>query len=1024
MSNYKIVAENNESTVVSDYQVDYKRESDYQSEADLESAFIKQLQQQAYEYMPIKAENDLIDNLRLQLEKLNDYKFSDNEWDTFFKTKLANSNNGVVEKTNIIQEDFIQLLDRDDGTVKNIYLIDKENIHNNSLQVINQYVVDDGTHPNRYDVTVLVNGLPLVHIELKRRGVDIKEAFNQINRYNRDSFWAGCGLYEYVQLFVISNGTYTKYYSNTTRMSHVNELRESKVKQGKKTSNSFEFTSWWADANNKIIPDLMDFTRTFFAKHTILSILTKYCVFTSEKMLLVMRPYQIVATERIIQKIVVSSNYHKYGTIEGGGYVWHTTGSGKTLTSFKAAQIASLLPEIDKVLFVVDRKDLDYQTMKEYDRFEKGAANSNTSTRILAEQLGAEEPKHLKNKNPRIIITTIQKLTVFISKYKKADIYNKHLVIIFDECHRSQFGDMHTAIIRAFKKYHLFGFTGTPIFAANASSSGKPALRTTQQSFGEKLHTYTIVNAINDKNVLPFRIDYVKTIDERKDIKDEKVWDIDRERAMTAPKRITNVVKYIIEHFDQKTKRNETYKLNDRRLSGFNSIFAVTSIPVAMLYYTEFKKQMAELPSDKRLKIATIYSFGVNEEDASGNGLLGDENPEDTDNLDKSSRDFLDDAIKDYNEMFATNYDTSSEKFQNFYKDVSLRMKNRQIDMLIVVNMFLTGFDATTLNTLWVDKNLKLHGLLQAFSRTNRILNSVKTFGNIVCFRNLEKATNESIALFGDKDAGGIVLLKPFDDYYNGYDEKEKHHLGYSELVQELQDKFPVSQEIVGEQEKKEFISLYGSLLRVKNILLCFDEFIGAQILSERDIQDYQSMYINLYNEFRNRDRHQSENINDDIIFEMELVKQVEVNIDYILNLIRQYHASHLKDNEIKITISKAIDSSIELRDKKELIEKFIDSLTPQSSVDNDWKTYVDEQKNNELNEIIKSENLKETETHKFMDEAFRDGFVQQSGTAIAKILPPMSRFTPSGERNAKKNKVIDLLKAFHDKFKDIVAKQ
>jgi type I restriction enzyme R subunit len=443
-----------------------------------------------------------------------------------------------------------------------------------------------------------------------------------------------------------------------------------------------------------------------------------------------------------------------------------------------------------------------------------------------------------------------------------------------------------------------------------------------------------------------------------------------------------------------------------------------------MLYYTEFKKQMAELPSDKRLKIATIYSFGVNEEDASGNGLLGDENPEDTDNLDKSSRDFLDDAIKDYNEMFATNYDTSSEKFQNFYKDVSLRMKNRQIDMLIVVNMFLTGFDATTLNTLWVDKNLKLHGLLQAFSRTNRILNSVKTFGNIVCFRNLEKATNESIALFGDKDAGGIVLLKPFDDYYNGYDEKEKHHLGYSELVQELQDKFPVSQEIVGEQEKKEFISLYGSLLRVKNILLCFDEFIGAQILSERDIQDYQSMYINLYNEFRNRDRHQSENINDDIIFEMELVKQVEVNIDYILNLIRQYHASHLKDNEIKITISKAIDSSIELRDKKELIEKFIDSLTPQSSVDNDWKTYVDEQKNNELNEIIKSENLKETETHKFMDEAFRDGFVQQSGTAIAKILPPMSRFTPSGERNAKKNKVIDLLKAFHDKFKDIVAKQ
>src|SRR5574344_1332156 len=980
MTQLNIVAQNTESTVVSEYTPPQERETGYQSEADLEAAFIKQLQQQAYEYLRINEEKDLITNLRLQIEKLNDYHFSDKEWDTFFKTQLANSNNGIEEKTALIQGDSTLLLIRDDGTKKNIRLIDKNNIHNNSLQVIKQYVVDDGKRPNRYDVTVLVNGLPLVHIELKRRGVDIRQAFFQIDRYQRESFWAGSGLYEYIQIFVISNGTYTKYYSNTTRDSHIREMKESKGKKGKQTSNSFEFTSWWADANNRPITDLMDFTRTFFAKHSLLNVLTKYCVFTSEKMLLVMRPYQIVATERILQKINISNNYKKYGSIQGGGYIWHTTGSGKTLTSFKTALLATKLPYIDKVLFVVDRKDLDYQTMKEYDRFQKGAANSNTST--------AKLKKQLENPEARIIITTIQKLSVFIGKYKEHEVYDKHVVIIFDECHRSQCGDMHIAITKAFKKYHLFGFTGTPIFAVNAGTAGNPNLRTTAQSFGEKLHTYTIVDAINDKNVLPFRIDYVKTINEKEGIKDDEVWDINREKAMMAPQRITNVVTYIREHFNQKTKRNdrnfdvriianveEVATAKDRakakevkaniKMKGFNSIFAVSSIEAAKLYYQEFKRQMTGLPSDQQLKFATIFSYAVNEE-VDGDGTE-DENSENTDGLDQSSRDFLESAIEDYNGMFSTNYDTSADKFQNYYKDVSMRMKNREIDILIVVNMFLTGFDATTLNTLWVDKNLRLHGLLQAFSRTNRILNSVKTFGNIVCFRDLVQATNESIALFGDKEEGGVVLLKSYNDYYYGYEDQKGNTVrGYEELIAELLQKYPINEPIVGEKAQKEFIKLYGGILKLRNILSSFDEFATGGILSERDVQDYHSVYIDLYNEFRNRHKVDSENVNDDIVFEMELIRQVEINIDYILELIRKYHDSHLKDKELVVSINKAIDSSMELRNKKDLIKQFIDSLTPATDVHDDWRKYVDEKKLEELNRIIAEEDLNETETQTF----------------------------------------------------------
>lgn len=1012
-SKYNLVAESTQSTVVAEYVSDKKRVVSYQSEAELEKAFIKQLETQAYEYLSITSESDLILNLRKQLENLNNYIFSDSEWDRFFKTEIANPNQNIEEKTTTIQEDYIKNLILDNGSTKNIYLIKKDNIHDNNLQVINQYSVEDGQRSNRYDVSVLVNGLPLVHIELKRRGVAIQEAFNQINRYQRESFWASSGLFEYVQLFVISNGTHTKYYSNTTRSQHVKELTGGKAKKGKRTSNSFEFTSWWADATNRQITDLIDFTKTFFAKHTILNILTKYCVFTSDKLLLAMRPYQIVATEKILNRIEVSTNYKKLGTVEAGGYIWHTTGSGKTLTSFKTAQLASKLPYVDKVLFVVDRKDLDYQTMQEYDKFEKGAANSNVSTAILKKQL--------EDTNSRIIVTTIQKLDRFVCGNAGHVIFDGHIVIIFDECHRSQFGEMHAKITKAFKNYHLFGFTGTPIFAVNASTGGRPDFKTTEQAFGEKLHTYTIVNAISDKNVLPFKVDYVSTVREAEDIEDKKVNDIDREAVLSAPERLENVVKYIIEHFDQKTKRNSFYKVKDRRLAGFNSIFAVSSIDVVKKYYLEFKKQLANEPSDKKLKIATIFSFGVNDEDVDG---VLDENSEDTNGLDKSSRDFLESAISDYNEMFGTSYDTSSEKFQNYYKSVSEKVKKREIDILLVVNMFLTGFDATTLNTLWIDKNLRLHGLLQAYSRTNRILNSVKTFGNIVCFRNLEKATNEAISLFGDKEAGGVVLLKSYEDYYHGYKDEDKEIRGYESLIKELQERFPIGELIISEQDQKDFIRLYSSILRIKNILTTFDEFVGNEILSDRDVQDYHSMYIDLYNEFKKVKEEEKENINDDIIFEMELIKQVEINIDYVLSLIKMYHLDHIKNKEILLDINKAIDSSVELRNKKDLINQFITSLDVNSIIDKDWQDFVEGKKNEELEKIIKNEDLDKEATYNFINNAFKDGHIATTGTAVTEIMVNRpSRFSPDGAYSKKRETVLTKLTNFFERFFDISGK-
>ena len=1032
MEQYNIVAATSENTVVTSYDPVKARSDSYQSEAALEREFIRMLTEQGYEYLAIHQEADLIANLRRQLEALNSYQFTDSEWEQFFQNAIANPNEHIVEKTRKIQEDFVQVLRRDDGTSKNISLIDKKNIHNNRLQVINQYEVSQeqgAKHDNRYDVTVLVNGLPLVHIELKRRGVAIREAFNQINRYQRDSFWAGCGLFEYVQIFVISNGTNTKYYSNSTRFNAIREASSGKTKK-QKTSNSFEFTSFWADANNKVIPDLIDFTRTFFARHTLLNVLTRYCIFTSENMLMVMRPYQITATERILNRIEIANNYKKYGTIQGGGYIWHTTGSGKTLTSFKTARLASQLNYIDKVLFVVDRKDLDYQTMKEYDRFEKGAANSNTSTAILKKQL--------EDDNAHIIITTIQKLSTFIKKYPAHEVYQKHVVIIFDECHRSQFGDMHTAIVKNFKKYHLFGFTGTPIFAANARAAGGAQFFTTAQTFGDQLHTYTIVDAINDKNVLPFRVDYIQTMDAEPDIDDKAVWDIDREKAFMAPERIELVTRYILEHFDQKTYRGDkTYLFHTltniaevasskngavdeikqkQRLSGFNSIFAVASVDMAKLYYQEFKKQMAADPT-KKLRVATIYSYGANEEEA--DGILDEENSEDTSALDQNSRDFLDAAIRDYNEMFHTNYSTDSDKFQNYYKDVSLRMKNKELDLLIVVNMFLTGFDATTLNTLWVDKNLKMHGLIQAFSRTNRILNSIKTFGNIVCFRNLQKRVDSAIALFGDREAGGIVLLHKFDDYYYGYTTQDgKDKPGYVDMIRELTEKFPLTEpRIEGEENQKKFIALFGAILRMRNLLLSFDDFKGKELISERDLQDYLGRYQDLRDEWVNRTKGEKEDITDDIVFEIELIRQIEINIDYILMLVKKYHDSNCDDKEILVTIQKAVDASPELRSKKQLIEMFIAGINDVDDVMAEWQGFVAAEREKELVQIIQEEKLKEPETRKFLENAFRDGEIKTTGTDIDKLMPPVSRFGGGGARAKKKQGVIDKLKGFFERF-------
>lgn len=1047
-----VISSSEETTVVTDYVSVVRDRTQYESEEQLEENLIFMLKEQGYEYLKINSEEDLIFNLRKQIEKLNSYKFSDNDWEKFVSEVLCNKQDGIREKTRKIQKDKkFDFLD-DKGELHNIKIIDSENIHKNFVQVINQYT-QVGNRENRYDVTILVNGLPLVHIELKRRGVAIKEAFNQIERYQKDSFWSELGLFEYIQIFVISNGTNTKYYSNTTREGAVKEHTTSQGSRAK-TSNSFEFTSYWSDANNKNIYDIVDFTRTFFAKHTLLNILTKYCVFTSEEMLLVMRPYQIVATERILNKILISTEYKKYGTIDGGGYVWHTTGSGKTLTSFKTAQLASRLDGIDKVLFVVDRRDLDYQTKKEYEKFEKGCADSSPNTTVLTRQLEDKDVNGSYHEY-KIIITTIQKLSQFIKKNPTHSVYNKHIVMIFDECHRSQFGNMHALIVKKFSKYHLFGFTGTPIFPQNANGkfgtvkeSEKPVFKTTEQIFGDRLHTYTIINAISDNNVLPFKVDYYDTMKLKTDGKpDKKVKGIDKKRGIGDDIRVANVVKYIFDNYSDKTKGTLTYNLSGKVVHGFNSIFATDSKAMAVKYYTALKaeneKRFPDIngqPNPNKLKIALIYTWMANEDDLDSFYTKG---------VDKSlneisARDCLESAIMDYNLTFKTNYNTGAY-FENYRDSISEKLKNRELDLLVVVDMFLTGFDATTLNTLWVDKYLELHGLIQAFSRTNRILNSIKNCGNIVCFRDLSKNTDEAIALFGDSDAKGIILLKKFSDYYEGYVEQERdvdghpavdndgnpkmvHKEGYKDLIDRLKKEFPLEpvsfrSDSLSDKKKTDFIVLWGNILRMRNILSCFEEFKGKEILSEGEFQDYKSIYLDFYDEIKEKQKADKEVVNSEIVFEMDLLKSVDINIDYIEKLILTYHATNQEDKELLAKIMKSLSSSTQLRSKKMLIAEFIASLNgqiikDQNELDKKLKSKIVELKEKDIVNLVKEENLKDKETREYIANCFKDNCYNTDATSIYGILNKSSFF--SGANKEKSNRVAQKLNEFFDKYKDI----
>ena len=1051
---YNVIAEQSESTVMAHYDVPSRDAEAYQSEAALEDMLIRQLVSQGYDYPKINDEAALVDNLRRQLERLNGYRFSDAEWGRFMKNDIANESYDIEAKTKMIQKDDTVIeIKRDNGETKNITLIDKRNHGNNCLQVINQYVPEGGTSKNRYDVTILVNGLPMVHIELKRRGVSIREAFNQIDRYQRESFWAGKALFEYVQLFVISNGTQTKYYSNTTRMSREKEADKMKIPGRKIESNSFEFTSYWTDADNKIISDLEDFAKTFLKKSVVMNMLTKYCVFTVDNILLAMRPYQIAATERILLRIRTAILNRWQGTEKAGGYIWHTTGSGKTLTSYKTAQLATKIDGVEKVLFVVDRQDLDYQTMKEYNNFEPNCANGSTKTDVLRKQLA--------DKDAKILITTIQKLSNVLKdpkKYKAAleELYGKNVVFIFDECHRSQFGKMRKKIRSTFKKYIMFGFTGTPIFAENANASSVDERKTTEQVFGEQLHSYNIIDAIRDKNVLKFHVDYIKTVKKKGDVEDEMVTGIEGDKILHDEQRVRLITKYILEHFKQKTKRSDGYSISKlmnveeiatakdqkkveevkqkTRTKGFNSIFAVDSVDMARAFYMEMKRQMEKLDKKDRLTIATIFTHEANEEENKATGAI-EEDPEGINDLEPTSKEFLKNiAIPDYNAIFKTEYDVDSEKFQNYYKDISLRMKNKDIDILIVVGMFLTGFDAKTLNTLWVDKNLKMHGLLQAYSRTNRILNSVKNCGNIVSFRNLEPATNECFALFGNKDAKGIVIMRQFDEYYRkGYhDENGKYHESYVEIVKMLTERFPVDKltEVIEDKEKNEFIKLFGYYLKMYNLLTSFDEFCPSdieklreiRILNERARQDYMSWYNSLYEEYkRNRAKGERADVSEDVEFEIELVKQVQIDITFILSLVEKYKASQCQDKEVLVSISKSITSSPDLRNKKELIERFIDSITPEAGeVHEEWDKYLEEEKERQLNDIITEEKLKSEKTKTFVERAFKDGYIEESGTAVTEILPPMPLFGAGNMRQETKFRVIKKLKEYFERFTNI----
>ena len=993
------IAEMTNGIILANYEEILQVQDTYQSEKELEDGMIKDLESQGYERFYGKTSEELYKNLKIQIERLNKVAFTDKEWERFLVEYLDCPNDGMIEKTRKIQENYIYDFIFDDGHLKNIKIIDKKNIHNNILQVCNQ-IKQKGKHKNRYDVTILVNGLPLVHIELKKRGVSLHEAFSQIDRYGKESFNAENSLYKFVQIFVISNGTYTRYFANTTAQN----------------KNHYEFTCEWADAKNKVIRDLKDFTATFFEKRTILEVLTKYCVFDSNNTLLIMRPYQIAATERILWKIESSYQNKKSGKIGAGGFIWHTTGSGKTLTSFKTAKLATELEYIDKVFFVVDRKDLDYQTMKEYQKFQPDSVNGSKDTKELKRSIEKQDNK--------IVVTTIQKLNEFVKKNPSHEIYDKHCVIIYDECHRSQFGDAQKNIRKSFKNYYQFGFTGTPIFPENALGSD-----TTAGIFGAQLHSYVITDAIRDKKVLKFKVDYndirAKFKAAETETDDKKLKELEK-RMLLHPERISKIVEYILKVYNTKTHRNEYYNIKQKRLNGFNAIFAVQSVEAAKLYYEEFQKQQENLPEEKRLKVATIYSFAANEE-RNAIGDIPDENFEPS-AMESTAKEFLDKVISDYNDYFKTNFSTNGNEFQNYYKDLSKKVKDKKIDILIVVGMFLTGFDAPTLNTLFVDKNLRYHGLIQAFSRTNRILNKVKTFGNIVCFRDLEKATKNAIKTFGDDNSVNIILEKSYNDYINGFKDEEtgKSVKGYINLCNEIVKKFPKPVEIEKNQDKKEFAELFGELLKTENILKNFDEFENFEkIISDRQMQDMKSVYVDICEEIRNAGKDDQNNSNEqgidfsDIEFQIDLLKTDEINLDYILELILEKTKEHDDIETLKSEIRRIIRTSLGTRAKENLVINFINKtdlkkLKNNGEILDAFYKYAKEEKKEKIDELVKDENLKE-DSRRFIEKSINKGFVDYAGSELDSILPPTSR--RKGAREVKKQSVLEKIRKMVEIF-------
>lgn len=1002
-----------------------EKPSQYQTEADLERELISDLCSQGYEYLNyVTTPEMLLVNLRQQLEELNRVHFSDNEWQRLLDEYINKPSESLIDRTRKLHDDYIYDFIFDDGHLQNIYLCDKKNIQRNKLQVINQ-MKQKGSSANRYDVTILVNGLPLVQIELKKRGVAIREAFNQVHRYSKESFNEENSLFKYIQLFVTSNGTDSRYFANTT----------------KRDKNSFEFTMNWALKNNDPIKDLKDFTATFFSKTTLLNVLINYSVFDTSNTLLIMRPYQIAATERIIWKIRSSIASKTKSGPESGGYIWHTTGSGKTLTSFKAARLATEMEEVDKVFFVVDRKDLDYQTMKEYQRFSPDSVNGSNNTAGLKRNIEKDDNK--------IVVTTIQKLNNFMSSEKQHEIYNKQVVFIFDECHRSQFGEAQKRLRTKFKKYCQFGFTGTPIKVENALGS-----ETTASVFGRELHAYVITDAIRDQKVLKFMVDYNDVRPQFKDLETEqdleKLSAAETRKSLLHPIRIEEISTYILQHYSQKTHGGPG--------KGFNAMFAVSSVDAAKAYYQELQKQ--QLGKEKQLKIATIFSFAANETQ-SAIGEIDDENFSPTDINDISSKEFLSQCIDDYNQMFKTNYSINGNEFQNYYRDLAKRVKNREVDLLIVVGMFLTGFDAPTLNTLFVDKNLRYHGLIQAFSRTNRIYDATKSFGNIVTFRDLEKATTDAIKLFGKTESADILLERSYEDYMYGYQEAGEEQKGYLAVVKELTDRFPDPTAIVKEKDKKEFVTLFGQFLKLDNILRNYDDFMNLQVLqtidfenpeqiaefqekynvsdetvaeftklsipSMREIQDYRSTYNDIrdwyIDERRNREVSESKIDWDSVVFEVELLKSQEINLDYILELIFETNKK-VSDKEVLIDeIVRTIRASLGNRAKEDLIVDFIqqsnlDAYKDKTEIIEQFFRFARVEQKKEVEALIISEGLKKDSAKRYIQAALNHEYVSEKGTELNEALPKMSPLN-ANYRN-KKQKVFQKISTLVEKFKGI----